>query len=211
MHALRTHRGIIVPFERANIDTDLLLPKQYLKSLEAEGFGGFLFDNERYLDPGELDTPPKQRRPNPEFILNRAPWDRASVLLAEANFGCGSSREHAVWALRDFGIRVLIAPSFGDIFLNNCFNNGLLPIILAQDVVNTLFAQVESMPGVEAEIDVQNRKLRVAELELVFELDSGRQHNLLAGIDPIGESLTMKGKITQYETRRRELEPWIFR
>lgn len=211
MQALRNHRGIIVPFERANIDTDLLLPKQYLKSLDAEGFGGFLFDDQRYLDPGELDTPLEQRRPNPEFILNQAPYDRASVLLAESNFGCGSSREHAVWALRDFGFRVLIAPSFGDIFLNNCFNNGLLPICLEPEVVAQIFAMVAATPGIEAEVDVARKHLRVGALELEFELDDGRQHNLLAGIDPIGESLTRKDRIIVYEARRQALEPWVFR
>lgn len=211
MQTLRLHRGVIVPFDRANIDTDMLLPKQYLKSLEAVGFGGFLFDDERYLDAGEIDTPIEQRRCNPSFILNREPYVRASVLLAQANFGCGSSREHAVWALRDFGIRVLIAPSFGDIFLNNCFNNGLLPIVLDQGAIDVLFQLVATTPGIEAEVDVATGGLRVGTAEFPFILDEGRRRNLLAGIDPIGESLALGDRIREYEDLRAESEPWVFR
>src|SRR5690606_9402650 len=144
MQPLIEHEGVVIPLNRANIDTDMLLPKQYLKSLESFGFGDFLFDDERYLDPGEIDTPIESRRRNPACILNSSPYDQGSVVLAQANFGCGSSREHAVWALRDFGVRVVVAPSFGDIFRNNCFNNGVLPLQLEQAQIDALFAVVES-------------------------------------------------------------------
>ena len=205
------HEGVVVPIDRANIDTDVLLPKQYLKSLESRGFGPFLFDDERYLDPGELDTPPASRRENPDFVLNRAPYREASVLLTQANFGCGSSREHAVWALRDFGIRVILAPSFGDIFFNNCFNNGVLPICLEQSVIDHLFAQCIQSPGVTASVDVARRELVLGDTRLVFDLDAGRQHNLLHGLDDIGETLTMADSIRAYEAVRQLNEPWVFR
>ncbi|WP_027896578.1 3-isopropylmalate dehydratase small subunit [Zestomonas thermotolerans] len=211
MQPLTVHEGIIIPFNRTNIDTDMLLPKQYLKSLESSGFGAFLFDDERYLDPGEIDTPIASRRPNPACILNIPPYDRGSVVLAQANFGCGSSREHAVWALRDFGIRVVIAPSFGDIFRNNCFNNGLLPLQLEQEKIDTLFARVEGSPGVKACVDVRERSLRVAELCFEFDLDEGRRQRLLQGLDEIGETLTYADQVKAYEERRKLAEPWVFR
>lgn len=211
MQPLTLHEGVVVPMDRANIDTDALLPKQYLKSLESRGFGAFLFDDERYLDPGELDTPPASRRENPQCVLNLSPYRQASVVLAQANFGCGSSREHAVWALRDFGIRVLLAPSFGDIFFSNCFNNGLLPIRLEQSVIDHLFAQCRQSPGVTASIDVACRELTLGDTQLVFDLDRGRQRNLLQGLDDIGETLTLAPAIRAYETARQRNEPWIFR
>ncbi len=211
MQAWTHHEGVVVPIDRANIDTDVLLPKQYLKSLESRGFGAFLFDDERYLDPGELDTPLASRRENPDFVLNRAPYREASVLLTQANFGCGSSREHAVWALRDFGIRVILAPSFGDIFFNNCFNNGVLPIRLKQSVIDQLFAQCLPSPGVTASIDVARRELVLGDTRLVFDLDPGRQRNLLHGLDDIGETLTMADSIRAYEATRQLNEPWVFR
>ena len=211
MQPLIQHEGVIVPFDRVNIDTDALLPKQYLKSLEARGFGGFLLDNERYLDPGELDTPLASRRENPHCVLNVPPYRYASVVLAQANFGCGSSREHAVWALRDFGIRVLLAPSFGDIFYNNCFGNGLLPIRLEQAVVDHLFAQCLGNPGLQASVDVARRELVLGDTRLVFELDAGRQHNLLQGLDDIDQTLALAPLIRAYEARRQRSEPWVFR
>lgn len=146
MEPFKAHSGLVIPFNRANVDTDAILPKQYLKMLGKTGYGDFLFDDERYLDSGDVDIPIAGRRLNPEFILNRAPFDRGTILLAGANFGCGSSREHAVWALRDYGVRVVLAPSFGDIFFNNCFNNGLLPVILSQSVIDDLF-EFASRPG----------------------------------------------------------------
>lgn len=211
MQPLTVHEGIIIPFNRTNIDTDMLLPKQYLKSLESSGFGDFLFDDERYLDPGEIDTPLVNRRPNPACILNVPPYHQGSVVLAQANFGCGSSREHAVWALRDFGVRVVIAPSFGDIFRNNCFNNGLLPLQLEQHHVDALFDLAEKSPGVQAHINVSDRTLRVADLRFVFDLDEGRQQRLLKGLDEIGETLTYAEKVRAYEQWRQLEEPWVFR
>ena len=211
MEPLTHHEGVIVPLDRANIDTDALLPKQYLKSLEARGFGGFLLDNERYLDPGELDTPLASRRENPDCILNIAPYRDASVVLAQANFGCGSSREHAVWALRDFGVRVVLAPSFGDIFYNNCFGNGLLPIRLEQSVVDHLFAQCRQTPGLRASVDVARRQLVVGDTQLEFALHAGRQQNLLQGLDDIGQTLAQASKIRAYEAVRQLIEPWVFR
>jgi 3-isopropylmalate/(R)-2-methylmalate dehydratase small subunit len=211
MEPLIEHQGIIIPFNRANIDTDILLPKQYLKSLEATGFGGFLFDDERYLDPGEIDTPLDSRRENPNFILNKLPYRHGTVVLAQGNFGCGSSREHAVWALRDFGVRVVIAPSFGDIFRNNCFNNGVLPLALKQSAVDELFALVETSADLQAEVDVRQCLLRVSGREWRFELDEGRRQRLLNGLDEVGESLGYSPQIRAYENNRRLSEPWVFR
>jgi 3-isopropylmalate/(R)-2-methylmalate dehydratase small subunit len=211
MQPLIRHRGIVIPIERANVDTDMLLPKQYLKSLDAAGFGDFLFDDERWLDPGEIDTPIAQRRPNPDFVLNRPPYRDGSVVLAQANFGCGSSREHAVWALRDFGVRVLIAPSYGDIFRDNCFNNGLLAITLEQSVVDGLFEQVRTHAALEAEVDVATATLSVAGVSWSFFLEEGRRRNLLNGLDQIGETLLLAERIRAYEARRRAAEPWVFR
>ncbi|MFC4821248.1 3-isopropylmalate dehydratase small subunit [Dokdonella ginsengisoli] len=211
MQPLIRHRGIVIPFDRANVDTDMLLPKQYLKSLDAAGFGDFLFDDERYLDPGEIDTPIATRRVNPDFVLNREPYRAGTVVLAQANFGCGSSREHAVWALRDFGVRVLIAPSYGDIFRDNCFNNGLLAIVVEQPVVDRLFERVRSLGTVEADVDVAAGTLTVAETTWTFSLDEGRRRNLLDGLDQIGETLRLEDRIRGYEERRRAAEPWVFR
>lgn len=211
MQPLITHQGIIIPLNRANIDTDMLLPKQYLKSLEASGFGAFLFDDERYLDPGEIDTPLDKRRENPACILNQPPYRQGSVVLTQANFGCGSSREHAVWALRDFGVRVVIASSFGDIFRNNCFNNGVLPLLLEQAAIDELFALAEAQPGLQAEVDVERRLLSVSGGVWCFELDEGRRQRLLKGLDEVGESLCYGARISAYEERRRLSEPWLFR
>lgn len=211
MQPLITHSGIIIPLNRANIDTDMLLPKQYLKSLESHGFGGFLFDDERYLDPGEIDTPLSSRRENPDFILNREPYRHGSVVLAQANFGCGSSREHAVWALRDFGVRVIIAPSFGDIFNNNCFNNGVLPLRLPQDDIEQLFALAQADIRLQAHVDLTDRTLQVGTLSWRFELDEGRRQRLLSGLDEIGETLQYAEQIKNHEAIRQREEPWIFR
>ncbi|WP_220811813.1 3-isopropylmalate dehydratase small subunit [Pseudomonas paralcaligenes] len=211
MQPLIEHEGIVIPLNRANIDTDMLLPKQYLKSLESHGFGGFLFDDERYLDPGEIDTPPASRRENPAFILNREPYRHGSLVLAQANFGCGSSREHAVWALRDFGVRVVIAPSFGDIFRSNCFNNGMLPLILPQEDVDRLFAMSEARGELRARVDVARRTLEAGDRRWVFELEEGRRQRLLKGLDDIGETLRHAERIRAYEAERQRLEPWVFR
>lgn len=211
MQPLIQHSGIIIPLNRANIDTDMLLPKQYLKSLDAHGFGAFLFDDERYLDPGEIDTPLASRRENPDFILNREPWRQGSVVLTQANFGCGSSREHAVWALRDFGVKVLIAPSFGDIFTNNCFNNGLLPLCLPQAEIDRLFALVGAEIGLQAHVDLTGKLLTVGGQSWHFELEEGRRQRLISGLDEIGETLQYVEQIKKYEACRQQQEPWIYR
>jgi 3-isopropylmalate/(R)-2-methylmalate dehydratase small subunit len=210
LEPLATHRGIIIPIERRNVDTDAILPKQYLKKLEGEGYGDYLFDDERYLDPGDLDVPVDQRRPDPQCILNQPPYDCGSVLVASDNFGCGSSREHAVWALRDFGIRVLVAPSYGDIFSNNCFNNGLLPIIQPDRVVERLFELVRGDPGLKMEIDIAAGTILCAGERWSFDLDEGRAQALIKGLDEIGLTLERAPRITAYEDRRRVLEPWLF-
>ncbi|MBD9482035.1 3-isopropylmalate dehydratase small subunit [Pseudomonas sp. PDM14] len=211
MQPLIEHEGIVIPLNRANIDTDMLLPKQYLKSLESSGFGGFLMDDERYLDPGEVDTPLASRRPDPRCILNQPPYDKGSIVLAQANFGCGSSREHAVWALRDFGVKVVIAPSFGDIFRNNCFNNGLLPLLLPQAAIDALFAIATRQPGFTARVDVAQRLLATEQQDWHFDLEEGRRQSLLNGLDEIGETLRYADRISAYEQRRKSNEPWVFR
>lgn len=211
MQPLIEHEGIVIPLNRANIDTDMLLPKQYLKSLESVGFGDFLMDDERYLDRGEVDTPIAGRRPNPQCILNQPPYDKGSIVLAQANFGCGSSREHAVWALRDFGVKVVIAPSFGDIFRINCFNNGLLPLQLPQAVIDRLFARAEQQPGFTARVDVAQRLLATAQQKWAFDLEEGRRQSLLTGLDEIGETLRYAERISAYEVQRKRAEPWVFR
>ncbi len=210
LEPLIEHRGIIIPMERRNVDTDAILPKQYLKKLEGDGYGGYLFDDERYLDPGDLDVPVENRRIDPQCVLNQPPYDRGTVLLASDNFGCGSSREHAVWALRDFGVRILIAPSYGDIFRNNCFNNGLLPIVQQAAVVEWLFQQVRSEPGLMLEVDVAAGVFRCAGQDFTFDLDAGRTQALIKGLDEIGLTLERTASIKAYEDRRRALEPWLF-
>ena len=154
MEAFKAHTGLVIPFNRSNIDTDAIVPKQYLKMLEKTGFGEFLFDDERYLDPGDVEVPVSARRKNTDFVLNRSPYDQGSILLARANFGCGSSREHAVWALKNFGIRVVLASSFGDIFYNNCFNNGLLPVILDDAVIEELFSLADDSGALTLTVDL---------------------------------------------------------
>lgn len=210
MQPLIKHTGIIIPLNRANMDTDMLLPKQYLKSLDSHGFGNFLFDDERYLDPGEIDTPISSRRENPDFILNQEPYRHGSVVLAQANFGCGSSREHAVWALRDFGVRIIIAPSFGDIFTNNCFNNGLLPLTLPQADIDQLFVLAQGETGLQANLDLTNKTLRVGVHNWTFELEEGRRQRLINGLDEVGETLQYAEQIRNYEAARQRQEPWIF-
>lgn len=207
---LLEHRGIVVPFDRNNIDTDAILPKQYLKKLEADGFGGYLFDDERYLDKGDVDIPISSRRVNPGFILNQAPYDKATVILARENFGCGSSREHAVWSIRDYGIRFLVAPSYGDIFRNNCFNNGVLAITQPPSVIDYLFSCAQSNPGMELSVNVAARRLCLGDECWQFELDEGRAQALMQGLDEIGLTLARAESIKAYEKQRRQLEPWLF-
>ncbi len=205
------HEGLVVPLDRANVDTDAIIPKQFLKSVQRTGFGPNLFDEWRYLDHGEPGMDPRSRRPNPDFVLNQPRYQGASILLARDNFGCGSSREHAVWALQDYGIRVVIAPSFADIFYNNCFKNGVLPIVLDAATVDRLFEEVQAQPGYRLQVDLERQRITLPSgEEIAFEIDAFRRHCLLQGLDEIGLTLQHADEIRAYEERRRREAPWLF-
>ena len=210
MEKLIRHSGIVAPLDRPNVDTDAIIPKQYLKSIKRSGFGPNAFDDWRYLDPGEPGQDVAKRRENPDFVLNQSPYDQATILLARENFGCGSSREHAVWALVDFGFRIVIAPSFADIFYNNSFKNGLLPIVLSADVVDRLFVNTWAKPGYALTVDLENQVvLTPSEDKLAFEIDGFRKYCLLNGLDDIGLTLQHADAIKAYENRRRQQAPWL--
>ncbi len=203
--------GIVAPMDRANIDTDMIIPKQFLKSIKRSGFGPNLFDELRYLDEGQPDADNSGRPLNPDFVLNQPRYKGASVLLARENFGCGSSREHAPWALEDFGFRTIIAPSYADIFFNNSFKNGLLPIILDEKIVDDLFKEVEANEGYELTVDLENQQIVKPNGDTIpFEVDSFRKHCLLNGLDDIGLTLQDADDIKTYEAKRRETSPWLF-
>lgn len=211
MRKFTQHQGIAAPIDRANIDTDMIIPKQFLKSIKRSGFGPNLFDELRYLDEGQPDQDCSLRPLNPDFVLNQPRYQGCSILLARDNFGCGSSREHAPWALEDFGIRAVIAPSYADIFFNNCFKNGLLPIILEAEVVEALFVEVQETAGAQLTIDLQRQVvIRASGAELSFEIDGFRKHCLLNGLDDIGLTLEHADAIRDYETRRAVDTPWLF-
>ena len=211
MEKFHTLTGLVVPLDRANVDTDAIIPKQFLKSIKRSGFGPNLFDEWRYLDHGEPGMDPAQRRPNPEFILNQPRYQGAQILLARANFGCGSSREHAPWSLQDYGFRVIIAPSFADIFFNNCFKIGLLPIILGTAIVDRLFDEVKLAEGYSLTVDLQEQTVATPRNEeFKFEIDAFRKHCLLNGLDEIGLTLQHAEKIKQFEQKRRNEQPWLF-
>lgn len=212
MQEFTVHEGIVAPLDRSNVDTDAIIPKQFLKSIRRTGFGPHLFDDWRYLDQGGLETDISERRENPDFILNNEPYRHASILLAKENFGCGSSREHAVWALDDFGFRCVIAPSFADIFYNNCFKNGVLPIVLKAEMVDELFAAAEAQRGLAARVDLFEQTIQLGDgSSYTFDIDSYRRKNLLAGLDDIGLTLQHADTIRAFETRRAEEKPWLFR
>lgn len=203
--------GLVAPLDRANVDTDAIIPKQFLKSIRRTGFGPNLFDEWRYLDRGEPGQDCSNRPLNPAFVLNQERYRGATVLLARANFGCGSSREHAPWALLDYGFRALIAPSFADIFYNNCFKNGILPIVLPEDEVDRLFREVQTMPGYRLTVSLPEQAVATpAGAVLHFEVDSYRKHCLLNGLDEIGLTLQHAEAIRGYEARRRQEAPWLF-
>ncbi len=211
MKAFEKKSGIVAPMDRANIDTDMIIPKQFLKSIKRSGFGPNLFDELRYLDEGQPDADNSGRPLNPDFVLNQARYQGASVLLARENFGCGSSREHAPWALEDFGFQVVIAPSYADIFFNNSFKNGLLPIVLDEAVVDGLFKEVEANEGYELTVDLENQKIIKQDgSDIPFEVDQFRKHCLLNGLDDIGLTLQDADNIKAYEAKRRESSPWLF-
>ena len=203
--------GLVAPLDRANVDTDQIIPKQFLKSIKRTGFGPNLFDEWRYLDEGFPGQDSSQRPKNEDFVLNQPRYQGASILLTRRNFGCGSSREHAPWALMDFGFKAIIAPSFADIFYNNCFKNGLLPIVLSEDNVEALFRAVEGKEGFRITIDLEQQQVIPESGEpLAFEIDEFRKHCLLNGLDEIGLTLNEADTIRAYEARRAEREPWIF-
>ncbi len=203
--------GLVMPLDRPNVDTDAIIPKQYLKSVKRSGFGPNLFDDWRYLDPGEPGEDHSKRRLNPEFVLNRPRYRNAQILLGRENFGCGSSREHAVWALEDAGFRVVIAPSFADIFFNNCFKNGVLPVVLDGAVMDRLFAGVEAAEGYRLTVDLDAQTITTPDGEVIgFEVDAFRKHCLLNGLDDIGLTLQHAEDIQAYESRRKQQTPWLF-
>lgn len=206
------HVGLVTPLDRANVDTDAIIPKQFLKSVKRTGFGPYLFDEWRYLDHGEPGMDCTNRPRNPDFVLNQQRYEGASILLARANFGCGSSREHAPWALLDFGFRVIIAPSFADIFYSNCFKNGILPVVLDESTVDRLFQQVYAEPGYSLTVDLHLQRVETPSAEsFSFEVDAFRRRMLLEGLDEIGITLTEQAEaIRAYEQQRREQAPWLF-
>jgi 3-isopropylmalate/(R)-2-methylmalate dehydratase small subunit len=208
MEAFIRHRGLVVPLDRANVDTDAIIPKQFLKSIKRTGFGANLFDAWRYLKPADDGGPGVA---NPDFVLNFPRYRGASILLARKNFGCGSSREHAVWALSEAGFRVVIAPSYSDIFFNNCFKNGFLPIVLDESTVDRLFREVEMNEGCQFEVDLAAEHIETPAGEWIpFRVDGFRRECLLKGLDEIGTTLQQRDAIQSYETRRRQQAPWLF-
>lgn len=203
--------GLVAPMDRANVDTDMIIPKQFLKSIKRSGFGPNLFDEMRYLDEGQPGEDSSKRPLNPDFPLNQARYQGASILLARSNFGCGSSREHAPWALEDYGFRCIIAPSFADIFYNNCFKNGVLPVVLDADSVETLFQQLYATEGYHLVVDLEQQQVCCPDGEVLhFEVDSFRKHCLLNGLDDIGVTLESAESIRRFEAGWRRQSPWLF-
>ena len=210
MDQFTVHRGLVAPMDRENVDTDAIIPKQFLKSIRKTGFGPNLFDEWRYLDHGEPGMDAATRKPNPDFVLNQPRYTGASILLARKNFGCGSSREHAPWALQQYGIRALIAPSFADIFFNNCFKNGLLPIVLPDATVAKLFDEVSAFPGYELTVDLERQVIVKPDgAEIAFDVQPFRKYCLLNGFDDIGLTLRQQDKIKAFEAERLATKPWL--
>jgi 3-isopropylmalate/(R)-2-methylmalate dehydratase small subunit len=212
VQAFTVHKGLVAPMDRANVDTDAIIPKQFLKSIKRSGFGPNLFDEWRYLDKGEPGQDPATRKANPDFVLNQARYKAASVLLARENFGCGSSREHAPWALDQYGFRAIVAPSYADIFFNNCFKNGLLPIVLPAPVVDTLFDEVAAFVGYALTIDLPRQVIVKPDgSEIVFDVQPFRKQCLVNGWDDIGLTLRHADKIRAFEAERLARRPWLAR
>ena len=210
MQKFTVHKGLVAPIDRENVDTDAIIPKQFLKSIRKTGFGPNLFDEWRYLDKGEPGIPESQRKINPDFVLNQPRYKGVSILLARKNFGCGSSREHAPWALDQYGFRAVIAPSFADSFFNNCFKNGLLPIVLPEAAVARLFDEVHAFPGYQLTVDL-DRQVVIKDQgdEMPFEVQPFRKYCLLNGLDDIGLTLRHADKIREYEAHRLATKPWL--
>ena len=210
MQKFTIHQGLVVPLDRENVDTDAIIPKQFLKSIRRTGFGPNLFDEWRYLDKGEPGKPESARQPNPDFVLNQPRYKGASVLLTRRNFGCGSSREHAPWALEQYGFRAILAPSFADIFFNNCFKNGMLPIPLSEAEISQLFDEVNVTPGYTLTIDLPRQRVVTPQgREIPFDVQPFRKECLLNGWDDIGLTLRHKEKIAEFEARRLATKPWL--
>lgn len=211
MDTFTTLNGLVAPLDRANVDTDAIIPKQFLKSIERTGFGPNLFDAWRYLDQGEPGMDNSRRPLNPDFVLNQARYRGAEILLARDNFGCGSSREHAPWALRDYGFRCLAAPGFADIFYNNCFKNGILPVVLPAEVIDRLFRETAARPGYRLTVDLPQQRVITPDGDAFgFEIDGFRKYRLVNGLDDIGLTLQHADDIEAYEERRRREAPWLF-
>jgi 3-isopropylmalate/(R)-2-methylmalate dehydratase small subunit len=211
MKPFRKLDGLVAPLDRANVDTDQIIPKQFLKAIGRTGFGENLFDAWRFLDEGRIGQTPNERRINRDFVLNQPRYQGATVLLARQNFGCGSSREHAVWALEEYGFRCVIAPSFADIFFNNCYQNGVLPIVLPEADVDRLFRDVAANPGFHLVVDLESQAVRTADgRSFSFTIDAHRKRRLLEGIDDIGLSLKDAPAIRRFEEKHRAAQPWLF-
>ena len=211
MQAFTQLNGLVAPLDRANVDTDAIIPKQFLKSIKRSGFGPNAFDEWRYLDRGEPGIDNSQRPLNKDFVLNQPRYQGASILLTRENFGCGSSREHAPWALEDYGFKVIIASSFADIFFNNCFKNGMLPIVLSADIVDTLFKQVDANEGYTLNVDLKAQTVTSPSGAVYpFEVDAFRKHCLLNGLDDIGLTMQQQDKIKAFEAKHRQTQPWLF-
>ncbi|CAN5530938.1 3-isopropylmalate dehydratase small subunit [soil metagenome] len=210
MQKFNVHKGLVAPMDRENVDTDAIIPKQFLKSIKKTGFGPNLFDEWRYLDHGEPGQDPASRKPNPDFVLNQPRYAGASVLIARKNFGCGSSREHAPWALDQYGFRAIIAPSYADIFFNNSFKNGLLPIVLPEQQVGQLFDETFAFPGYSLTVDLERQVIVKPDgAELAFDVQAFRKYCLINGLDDIGLTLRHKDKIKAFEAERLATKPWL--
>ena len=210
MQKFTVHKGLVAPMDRENVDTDAIIPKQFLKSIKRSGFGPNLFDEWRYLDKGEPGVPESQRKPNPDFVLNQPRYQGASILLARKNFGCGSSREHAPWALDQYGFRAILAPSFADIFFNNSFKNGLLPIVLPEATIGQLFDEVAAFPGYQLTVDLDRQVIvKPQGEEIPFDVIAFRKYCLLNGFDDIGLTLRHSDKIRAFEAQRLAAKPWL--
>ncbi|WP_026472379.1 3-isopropylmalate dehydratase small subunit [Alkanindiges illinoisensis] len=211
MKPYTVEQGLAAPLDRANVDTDLIIPKQFLKSIKRTGFGANLFDELRYLDEGYLGLDNDKRPKNPDFVLNQPRYQGATVLLARTNFGCGSSREHAPWALEEYGFRTVIAPSFADIFFNNCFKNGMLPVILPEETVDQLFNECQAQDGYQLTVDLPAQVVRTSNgQEFAFSIDEFRKHCLINGLDDIGLTLQDSAVISEFESRAQQSRPWVF-
>jgi len=211
MQAFTQLNGLVAPLDRANVDTDAIIPKQFLKSIKRSGFGPNAFDEWRYLDQGEPGMDNSKRPLNPDFVLNQSRYQGTSVLLTRENFGCGSSREHAPWALEDYGFKVIIASSFADIFFNNCFKNGMLPIVLSADIIDVLFNQVAVNPGYKLDVNLEAQTITTPTGEsYAFEVDAFRKHCLLNGLDDIGLTMQHQDKIKAFELKHQQSQPWLF-